>query len=172
MKTLKRNKKSFWYCLLLNDRIPGDTAVSGDAVSGLSTAGDGEENINYIFDEYGNETGERIFRYGDAIPMRANISPASGAVQREQFGELENYDRVIVTDDMTCPITESTVLFLDKEPEYTEAETHSIIESDTLLGDDEVRKETYRVPKYDYVVRRVAKSLNSISIAVHKVSVS
>lgn len=172
MKTLKRNQTRFWYCLLLSDRVPGDTAVSGNAVSGLSTVGDEEENTNYIYDEYGNETGERIFRYGDPVLMRANISPASGAVQKEQFGELENYDKVIVTDDMKCPITESTVLFLDKEPEYTEAQTHRVIESDTVLGDDEVLEESYRVPKYDYVVRRVAKSINSISITVHKVKVS
>ena len=50
---------------------------------------------------------------------------------------------------MSCPISEDTVLFVDKEPEY----------------DGEK-------PLYDYVVKRVAKSLNSISIAISKVNVS
>lgn len=81
--------------------------------------------------------------------MLANISPASGAAQVEQFGQFVSYDKVIVTDDMSCPISEDTVLFVDKEPEYDG-----------------------KKPLYDYVVKRVAKSLNSISIAISKVNVS
>ena len=53
------------------------------------------------------------------------------------------------TDDINCPIAEDTVLFVDKKPEY----------------DGEK-------PMYDYIVKRVAKSLNSISIAISKVNVS
>ena len=51
---------------------------------------------------------------------------------------------------MTCPIDENTVLFVDKEPEYDADGT----------------------PIYDYFVRRVAKSLNCISIAIAKVKTS
>lgn len=76
--------------------------------------------------------------------MEANISPATGNAQSEVFGSLTGYDRVIVTDDMTCPIDEQTVLFIDKVPEAQN-------------------------PVHDYVVKRVAKSLNSISIAISKV---
>ena len=60
------------------------------------------------------------------------------------FGGLENYDKVIVTDWMDCPINEQTVLWIDKTPNDGE---------------------------HDYIVRRVARSLNSISIAVSKVKV-
>lgn len=119
-----RNDSPFYYCLY-SDKIP-------------------------IVDEYGNETGENQVVYAAPVKMYANISPASGAAQTEQFGNLENYDKVIVTRDMDCPIDENSVLFIDKEPEYS-------------LDDD---------PMYDYTVRRVAKSLNSISIAVRKVNVS
>ena len=80
-------------------------------------------------DEYGNETGEELVVYKPAVAM---------------------YDKVIVTDDLSCPIDENTVLFIDKEPEY----------------DDDGN------PLYDYIVKRVAKSLNSISYAVSKVTVS
>ena len=97
-----------------------------------------------VTDEDGNETGEETVVYKPAV------SAATGASQVEQFGNLAGYDKVIVTDDMTCPVDENTVLFLDKEPVY-----------------DEDGK-----PLYDYMVRRVAKSLNSVSIAVTKVSVS
>ena len=57
---------------------------------------------------------------------------------------------MIVTDDLTCPIDENSVLFVDKLPEYSEDGT----------------------PLYDYVVKRVAKSLNAIAYAIQKVNVS
>ena len=103
-----------------------------------------------IVDEDGNETGEEQIVYKPAQSLRANISAASGSSQVEQFGNLAGYDKVIVLDDTSCPIDENTVLFIDKEPEY---------------GED-------GNPLYDYRVKRVAKSLNSVSIAVTKVSVS
>ena len=124
MKTMVRNKVPFWY--LLYDR--------SEAVK----------------DEYGNESGESKVFYKAAVQLRANVSAATGAAQVEQFGNFASYDKVIVTDDLSCPIDENTVLFIDKEPEYTEDGT----------------------PLYDYIVKRVAKSLNSISYAVSKVSVS
>ena len=125
MRTLKRNQRKCWYC---------------------TDTGDREE----IYDEWGNSTGEYIPVYNEAQEMYANISPASGYAQTEQFGNLESYDKVIVTDWMGCPIDENSVLFIDKEPEH-----------DASHG----------LPLYDYTVRRVAKSLNSISIAVQKVDV-
>lgn len=103
-----------------------------------------------IIDEDGNETGEEQIVYKPAQSLRANISAASGSSQVEQFGNLAGYDKVIVLDDTSCLIDENTVLFIDKEPEY----------------DDDGK------PMYDYMVKRVAKSLNSVSIAVTKVSVS
>jgi hypothetical protein len=57
------------------------------------------------------------------------------------------------------------VLFIDKEPEYKEADYNEAT-AITFV------ESTVQVPVYDYIVRRVAKSLNSISIAVSKVKVS
>lgn len=123
MRTLNRNQSPFWY-LLYDRKEP-------------------------VTDEYGNETGEEQVFYKDAVSMKANISAATGSAQVEQFGNFAGYDKVIVTDDVGCPIDENTVLFIDKEPEYVDGK-----------------------PLYDYLVRRVAKSLNSISYAVSKVEVS
>lgn len=103
-----------------------------------------------IMDEWGNETGEAKLVYGEPVSMSANISAASGSAQVEQFGNLPGYDKVIVTDDMGCPIDENTVLFIDKEPAFDEDGN----------------------PLYDYIVKRVARSLNSISYAVERVDVS
>ena len=125
MKIMERNKRPLWY-LLYDRKAPA-------------------------VDVEGNETGEEIIVYKPAVALRANVSPASGSSQVEQFGNLAGYDKVIVTDDMSCPIDENTVLFVDKEPEYREADGK---------------------PLYDYIVKRVAKSLNTIAYAVTKVSVS
>jgi hypothetical protein len=103
-----------------------------------------------ILDEWGNETGETKLFYKYPVDMSANISAAGGTAQVEQFGNLTGYDRVIVTADMSCPIDENTVLFIDRQPEFDDNGT----------------------PLYDYIVLRVARSLNSISYAVSKVDVS
>lgn len=147
MRDLKRNQTEFWYCLL------------------------NPNTQEAIVDENGNETGELITSYKKAVPMRANISPATGQNQVEQFGNLDSYDKVIITCDMSCPIDENTVLFIDKRPEYTNVQTHEIVEGQALYADDEVVEKTYELPKYNYIVKRVAKSLNGISIAVRKVDV-
>lgn len=120
---LERNKMAFWYQLY-----------------------DRKETVE---DEYGNETGSRLI-YKPAVKLRANVSSATGTAQIEQFGNFAGYDKVIVTDDLTCPIDENSVLFVDKLPEYSEDGT----------------------PLYDYVVKRVAKSLNAIAYAIQKVNVS
>lgn len=103
-----------------------------------------------ILDDDENETGEYRAHYSNPIKMRANISRATGEVITAQFGRIEDYDKVILIDDMSCPIVETSALFIDKEPEF----------------DD------HGVPLGDYIVRRVAKSLNAISYAVTKVDVS
>lgn len=122
MRNLQRNTRTFWYRLY-------------EEVEPIETT-----------DEWGNtvETGGQSMGYGDPVKMSANISPATGASITEQFGNLDNYDKVIVTADMSCPIDENTVLYVDTTPPQP----------------------------YDYVVRGIAKSLNSISIAIRKVDVS
>lgn len=147
MRDLKRNQTKFWYCLLIPDTQEA------------------------LIDENGNETGELIPAYKKSVSMMANISPATGQNQVEQFGNLDSYDKVIVTCDLTCPIDENTVLFIDKKPEYTEVQTHEIVEGQALYAEDEIVEKTYELPKYNYIVKRVSKSLNSISIAVRKVDV-
>ena len=103
-------------------------------------------------DEWNNtvETGEYTLSYGNPVEMQASVSTASGASITEQFGNLDNYDKVVVTSDMNCPITESSVLYIDVAP----------TQSNGVWS------------PHDYVVRRIAKSTNYIAIAVRKVDVS
>ncbi len=124
-----------------------------------------------IIDENGNETGETVPSYGEPQQYWANVSPAAGAAQFEQFGSMGNYDKVIVTRDMECPINEQSVLFIDKEPEYIEIHTHKYEEGGSASEDEELVDVTYLLPKYDYLVKRVAKGLDAIAIQVRKVDV-
>lgn len=103
-------------------------------------------------DEYGNLTGEYRIAYENPVVIRANVSAARGEATTRQFGEDEAYDRVIVMDDPNVPITVSSVFWIDSHPEIN----------------DDGSTET----PYDYIVKQVAPSLNSVSIAVSKVSVT
>lgn len=120
MKLMECNKSAFYYSLYSED--------SGSA------------------DEYGNPAAA----YGKPVKARASISSAKGSTETEQFGTSVQYDRVIITDDMHCPIDENTVLFVDVQPEF----------------------DNCGQPLGDYIVKRVAKSLNCISYAISRVNVS
>ena len=104
-----------------------------------------------IKDEYGNLTGEYEISYGNPVAVKANVSAARGESTTRQFGDDVNYDRVIVLDDPKFPVKESSIFWLDTPPEIKE---------------DGSTKTTH-----DYIVKQVAISLNSVSIAVSKVNV-
>ena len=104
-----------------------------------------------IIDEYGNATGEFEVKYSTPTKGDANISAAQGETENRQFGESESYDKVIVLDDINTPIDEYSILWVDTLP---------------LLNEDG----TTNTP-HDYTVRKVAKSLNGVSIAIKKVKV-
>lgn len=104
-----------------------------------------------VKDEYGNLTGEYKLRYGNPQEAEGNVSAARGEVTTRQFGDDESYDRVIVMDDPKVPIEKSSILWIETMP---------VINSDG----------TTNTP-HDYIVKQVAPSLNSVSIAVSKVNV-
>ena len=105
-----------------------------------------------IEDEYGNKTGEYEVVYGKPIKCRANISAAQGEVQSRQFGDSESYDKVITLGNVNIPIDEYAILWVDNLP---------TIEEDG----------TTKTP-HDYIVKKVARSLNVISLAISRVKVS
>lgn len=129
MRSLQRNKQTIWYRLLTGDPEPITET-----------------------DEWGNvlDTGENTQQYSDPVELKINVSQATGAAISEQFGNLDNYDKVLVTTQMDCPINGTTLLYIGTTPTQTNG----------------------KWSPHDYVVRRVAKSINGISIAVRKVDVS
>ena len=113
-----------------------------------------------IVDEYGNDTGEYDVQHGNPVKCSANISAAKGETQTRQFGENVSYDKVIAMDNDAPPIDEYSILWIDTMPE---------LNADGSLAVDSEGK--IKTP-HDYIVKKVAKSLNSVSYAVSKVSVS
>ena len=118
MKSLKRNKKQFYYALY--------------------------QGMSELTDEYGNRTGQYTLTYSDPASYRANISPATGTTDLEQFGQNTNYSHVISTSDMNCPFEETTRLWIGVPT----------------------------TSPYNYLVVRKAESLNCISYAIREVETS
>lgn len=102
-------------------------------------------------DEYGNLTGEYEIVYDTPVEVEANVSAARGEATTRQFGDDESYDRIIVLDDPKFPIAVTSIFWIDTLPEIAEDGS-----TDT---------------PHDYIVKQVAASLNSVSIAVSKVNV-
>lgn len=118
------------------------------------------ESKEPVKDEYGNLTGEYNVKHGNPIECFANISAAKGETQTRQFGENESYDKVIVMDADAPMIDEYTILWVDTVPQVDENGKLVVNESKEV------------VTPHDYVVKKVAKSMNSVSIAISKVTVS
>jgi hypothetical protein len=102
-------------------------------------------------DEYGNLTGEYDIIYDNPVEIKANVSAARGESTTRQFGEDEGYDRVIVMDHPKEPIDVSSVFWIDTLPE--------------------IKPDGSTDTPYDYIVKQIGTSLNSVSIAVSKVNV-
>ena len=84
------------------------------------------------------------------VEIYANVSAATGNTYAYEFGNNILYHKVIQIEDINTPIDEHTVFCIDKEPTYNE--------------DNEL--------VYDYITKRVVKSLNNVRVAVARVDVS
>ena len=102
-----------------------------------------------ILDEYGNQTGEYAVTYNPPVAFYLSVSAARGTADIEQFGINLNYSKTMVTHDMTCPIDESSVLWIGKE-----AVVNNVFQP------------------HNYAVVSVARSINSITYAIKEVSVT
>ena len=101
---------------------------------------------SYATDSNGYKTGELIRTYTTPKKARMNISPARGTADVEQFGINSPYTHTLVTDDMTTPFDTDTIFWIGKTP--------------------------INNTPYNYVVVQVARSLNSVTIAVKEVDVN
>lgn len=98
-----------------------------------------------IMDEYGNHTGVFKEQYGTPVYYPVNMSESRGTVDANMFGINADYDRTFVTTDMSCPIAEDSIIWFGADP---------------------------TTDPHNYVVHRIANSLNSITVAIRGVDVS
>jgi len=105
-----------------------------------------QEGKTPIVDEYGNKTGEYKIQYSEPVAARVYVSAAKGKSIATVFGITERYDRLLITDDVNIPITETSILWVGIDPANA-------------------------VP-HNYTVVQVAESLNNILFSIRKVRVS
>lgn len=111
-------------------------------------------------DEYGQAVGTPYNVYHSPLKYSGNISPAKGEISVEAFGNDDSYDKTVILDKDCPEIDEYSVLWIDKTP--------VLDEDGTLAADDDGNI----ITPYDYIVKKVAKSINSVQLAIKKVQVS
>lgn len=122
MRGLKRNQQALYYAQYIK-KIP-------------------------ILDSDNNETGDYETGYSAPVSFSANISAGKGSSQEEVFGKELDFTRTISTTDMTCPINEHSIIWIETEP---------VLKPDGTADPDSA----------DYTVATMpATSLNSIMIAI------
>lgn len=85
MRSLNRNKRKIFYAIYEKDEP--------------------------IFDEYGNETGERTPVYGEPVELLCNVSAATGVEAVEAFGSFTGYTRSISVATPSCPLDEKSIVW-------------------------------------------------------------
>ena len=137
MRSLKKNKQPFHYATYSEEIKVYQRDENGDIVY----VDDGDGNLIPI--EIGSAPG-----YNTPVLFNANISAGKGNAESEVFGVGVDFSRSISTCDMTCPIDELTLLWIDAKPQYLAGGT---VDPDSA----------------DYkVAAKPAKGLNSIMIAI------
>lgn len=102
-------------------------------------------------DTDGNYT-EEVYTYSNPTEHTGVITAANGEAVTQLFGANERYDKVITLNQGENYLAIGSVLWVDTMP--------------TL--DDKGKTTT----PYDYIVVKVAESLNFVSVAIRKVNVS
>ena len=135
MRVLKRNLKPYWYAVYRGkEEILSERRRTG--------------SYKMLFDA-------PVMAWGNiSASSGSTINRATANVTQRQYGETVDYDRVIVTDDMTLPVTEASVVWIDP------------LEDPALDVDGK-----FNTP-YQYIVTRVAKTLTVCSLTLREVTVN
>lgn len=94
-----------------------------------------------VVDEYGNDTLEVTKTYTTPEEIKVNISAAAGEAEVELFGNFTDYSRTI-TFCNDCPVVVGSIVWFHREPPE----------------------------KHDYVVTKIADSINTYVVALKEVT--
>lgn len=138
MRSCKKNMQRLYYSLYSEEITIYERDENGDTVY---VEVDGERKPVVI----GTQAG-----YNKPVLFYANISAGRGNSQDAPFGSDVDYTRTISTCDMTCPINELSLIWIENEPKYNADGT---VDSDSA---------DYKVVAYP------ARGLNNIVYAIKK----
>ena len=121
-------------------------------------------------DSNGFRTGQYEVNYSEPVKTAMNIRWDNGPVALEPQGIAASGKRRMVTDDLNCPITLGTILWVDSEPQYGETDAICGSAECGMAVSGTVGTRTHK-PTY-YVCETPQKSLNHIVYIVQEVTVS
>ena len=108
MRSLKKNQQGMYYSTY-------DSAI---------TIYERDENGEIVYDEIDGERIPRIIAeragYNKPVFFDANVSAGKGTAQEEVFGKEIDFTRTISTTDLTLPIDELSLVWIESEPKYLE----------------------------------------------------
>lgn len=111
MRSLKKNQQKLWY------------STYADQI----TIYERDENGEIVYDEIDGEKYPRIKAeragYNKPVFFHANTSAGKGTAQEEVFGKDIDFTRTISTTDLTLPIDELSLVWIESEPKYLEDST-------------------------------------------------
>lgn len=67
----------------------------------------------YITDADGYKTGEMAKTYGSVKSVKGSLSRGQGSVSATFFGTDVQFDRVLITHDMSCDIDVNSIVWID-----------------------------------------------------------
>ena len=135
MRSLKKNQQKNYYSTYANQIVIYERDENGEIVYV-----DEEKTIPKIISERAG--------YNKPVSFCANASAGKGTAQEEVFGKDIDFTRTISTTDLTLPIDELSLVWIESEPKYLEDGT-----VDTNSAD-------YKV------AAKPARSLNQLMIAL------
>ena len=106
MRNLKKNKQKLYY----------------STYTGQITEYYTDDEGNIIYDEIDGEEiprikGERA-AYNKPVLFYANISAGKGTAREEVFGKDIDFNRTITTTDLSLPINELSLVWIESKPKY------------------------------------------------------
>lgn len=109
MRSLKKNKQPFYYATYDAEKKVYERDEDGN-IKYIEI--DGEKNPV----EIGTEPG-----YNDPVLFYANISMSGGEVETREYGfDIGSYQAILSSSDKSLPITETSRIWHEREPQYHE----------------------------------------------------
>ena len=106
MRSLRKNMQRLYYSLYSEEITVYERDENGEIVY---VEVDGERIPVVISTQAG---------YSEPVEFYANISAGRGNSQDAPFGSDVDYTRTISTCDMTCPLDELSIIWIESEPQY------------------------------------------------------